>query len=211
MNCGQSRRLFGAYWDDELTQAEREGLEAHFAACPGCRVEYDDLARSLELVGSLPRVEVAPGLDERALARARRAAPVPDRIPVITSRWIPITATAALLAISGATVMQWTGMLATRSAAHRELPNVQEPMLVGDSGQPSGPVPSVPGASGPVSLAGRGAADRQGQVALSDSLWEQGDDVEFILDAMTLHKGRAHPTSRLTPHRARGERAVITF
>ena len=29
MKCGQARRLFGAYWDDEITQAEREWLEAH--------------------------------------------------------------------------------------------------------------------------------------------------------------------------------------
>ncbi|HEY3215926.1 MAG TPA: anti-sigma factor [Candidatus Eisenbacteria bacterium] len=212
MNCCQSRGLFGAYWDDELTQAEREGLEAHFAGCPSCRGEYDELARTLELVGSLPRVEVAPGLDERALAKARRAVPVPDRIPVATSRWIPITATAALLAISGATVIQWTGTLAPRSAARQEMPSVQEPMLVEGSSRPTEPVlRAAPGTSEPVAVAGRGAADRQGQVALSDSLWEQGDDVEFILDAMTLRKGRAHPTSRLTPHRARGERAVITF
>ena len=27
MNCDDARRLFGAYWDDELTLAEREWLE----------------------------------------------------------------------------------------------------------------------------------------------------------------------------------------
>ena len=30
MKCSKARRWFGAYWDDEITQAERELLEAHF-------------------------------------------------------------------------------------------------------------------------------------------------------------------------------------
>ena len=29
--CDQARRLFGAYWDDEVTQAEREWLESHLS------------------------------------------------------------------------------------------------------------------------------------------------------------------------------------
>ena len=56
MNCARARGLFGACWDDEITQAEREALEAHFAACPGCRAEYDEYSRALELVVALPRV-----------------------------------------------------------------------------------------------------------------------------------------------------------
>ena len=37
MNCGGARRLFGAYWDDEITLAERDWLESHFSACAACR------------------------------------------------------------------------------------------------------------------------------------------------------------------------------
>ncbi len=209
MNCSQPRRLFGAYWDDELTQAEREWLEAHFAGCPTCRGEYEELARSLELLGSLPRIEVAAGLAERALAKARRVSPVPDRIPIRASRWIPITATAALLAIAGTMVMQWTGAMAPRSAARHEIRMVQEPALVGGSSLLARPV--GPAAPQREARAGQASLDEPTRAALSDSLWDQGDDVEFILDAMTLRKGRAHPTSRLSPHRARGEQAVITF
>ena len=212
MNCSQSRRLFGAYWDDELSQAEREWLEAHFGGCPVCRREYEELARSLELVGSLPRAEVAPGLAERALARARRVSPIPDRIPTPNSRWIPITATAALLTIAGTMVMQWTGTFAPRPGARHEVPTVQEPTLLDGSSPPARwVVGAAPGAPEPGARAGQTSSDEPTAVVLSDSLWDQGDDVEFILDAMTLRKGRAHPTSRLSPHRARGEQAVITF
>ena len=91
--CDQGRRLFGAYWDDEVTQAEREWLESHLAGCPACRQQYEQFARTLETVGSLPRTETAGDLPERALAAARRASAVPDRIAAAPAqpRWVPIT------------------------------------------------------------------------------------------------------------------------
>ncbi|HKQ57896.1 MAG TPA: zf-HC2 domain-containing protein, partial [Candidatus Eisenbacteria bacterium] len=110
MNCAGARKLFGAYWDDEITLAERDWLESHFAGCTACRSEYESFARAIELVGSLPRVEVKPDLAERALARARRVAAVPDRLPLGAPRWIPVTATAALLIIAATTALQWLGV-----------------------------------------------------------------------------------------------------
>ena len=63
-HCSKARRWFGAYWDDEITQAEREWLEAHFAACTKCRGDYDRFAQTLESVASLTRIEAAPGFRE---------------------------------------------------------------------------------------------------------------------------------------------------
>jgi anti-sigma factor RsiW len=73
MRCDRIRGLFGAYWDDEITQAEREWVESHFAACTPCRDEYESFSRSIELVSSLPREEASPDLVERVMARVRRA------------------------------------------------------------------------------------------------------------------------------------------
>ena len=78
MNCRQARNLFSAYWDDEITQGEREWLESHFSSCAACRREYESLARTLEAVSDLPRVEVSGGFAERALAVAVLAATVGD-------------------------------------------------------------------------------------------------------------------------------------
>jgi predicted anti-sigma-YlaC factor YlaD len=75
MKCAQVVRLFGAYWDDETTQAEREWVEAHLASCSSCRKEYESFTRTLELVGSLPRVEPAP-ISSSACSPAR-AVPLP--------------------------------------------------------------------------------------------------------------------------------------
>ena len=200
MKCKQSRKLFGAFWDDEITQAEREWLETHFSACEGCRTEYESFARMLEWMGSLPRAEAAPDLAERALARARRQTAVPDRIPSPTPRWIPITATAALVGLAAAAVLQWTGAPDTRYAARAPQP-ITQPVLV----PAPPPTASVDRAEPSVEAANQVA------VAVTDSLFDHSEDVEFILDPVTLHKGRAHTVSRLAEPQVKGETAVITF
>jgi anti-sigma factor RsiW len=202
MKCGQSRRLFGAYWDDEITQAEREWLEGHFGSCDACRSEYESYSRMLEAVGSLPRVEVQPGLAERALNRARRAAPAPDRVPVRSRPpvWIPLTAAAALVGVLAAGMLQWTGMApATRVAERSAAPAIDQPAW-------------ATATSTEADRATAPSQDAEQAVAMvPDSLFDHSDDVEFILDPVTLRKGRAHTVSDLTTPVVRGETAVITF
>ena len=201
MNCTQARRHFGAFWDDELTQAEREWLEAHFAACPACHAEYESLAHTLEAVAKLPRVEVAPGLAARALAKARRTTPAPDRLPAAERpRWVAVAAAAALIATVGTTVLQWSSVsIAPRPLARREGSAVRQPVLVTPPAATARVETTAPTGTDPVAS------------AVSDSLFDPSADIEFILDPVTLRKGRAHPASRLAPEQTRGEQAVITF
>ncbi len=204
MNCGGARKLFGAYWDDEITLAERDWLESHFSSCEGCRLEYEQLARSIELVGSLPRAEMRPDLAEGALARARRATAAADRLPNATPRWIPITATAALLTIAATMTLQWMGVTPSgRRADPSSVASVTETELLQQARveRPSPPVPGDPGAAAMTgALAGGGA----------DTLFDHSADIEFILDSVTLNKGRAHTVLKLNPS-VQGEKAVITF
>ena len=198
MNCGGARRLFGAYWDDEITLAERDWLETHFSACTACRAEYEQFARTIELVGSLPRMSAQPEMAERALARARRVASAPDRLPHPTPRWIPVTATAALLAIAATMTLQWIGVG----------PSGRPP----DSAQVAGQV--TPARVEPA-RSETPAADPAAEVAglpgaVADSLFDHSADVEFILDPVVMHKGRAHTVLKLNPN-VQGEKAVITF
>jgi anti-sigma factor RsiW len=199
MKCTHARRLFPAFWDDETTQAEREWLEAHFAACPDCRREYESYARTLELVGSLPRIEPSPDLAERALARARRAETAPDRLPVSQPQWVPITAGAVGLVLITLTIAgPWLGAvrqgdLTARSHSSRvsQLVPVPEPTAV-----------RSPGGRGDQHVAMKASV-----APLSDSLFDHSEDVEFVLDPVTLHRGRAS----LSRGSTQGERAVITF
>jgi anti-sigma factor RsiW len=205
MNCGDARRLFGAYWDDEITLAERDWLESHFTSCAGCRSQYETLARTIELISSLPRAEVRPDLAERALARARRATAAPDRLPVVTPRWIPMTATAALLAIAATMTLQWMGIApGRRPAARSEVATVREPVLL-RAGDVQATAPTIADERGV-----RAGADDPLAGGVPDSLFDHSADVEFILDPVTLRKGRAHSALRLSPN-VQGEKAVITF
>jgi len=203
-DCDPVRRLFGAYWDDEVTQAEREWLEAHLAGCPGCRQQYEQFTRTLEAISSLPRTETAADLPERVLAAARRSTPVPDRVIVpvpASARWAPVAAAAAVLIVGAATLLPGRlpmlagsrspasrGALASREPAEPRLVPVAQPM----AGQAAKPVP----------------APHAG--VLADSLFDHSEDVEFILDPVVLRRGRASTASRL-PSGIQGEQTVISY
>lgn len=191
--CGRARDLFGPYWDDEVTRAEREWLEGHFQSCAACRSEYDQFARTLEAAASLPREEAAPDLAARALAAARRAAPAPDVIFVReTPRWVPVTAAAAVVLLVVATL---------------------GPYLPGRRGSVplTGRIAAVPEAR-LVQVRAPGAAPASGTVAVAvmDSLFDHAEDVDFVLDPVTPREGRTQSSVRL-PGGIQGEQTVITF
>ena len=192
--CAQARRLFGPFWDDEVTQAEREWIDNHFTSCSACREEYNQFARTLEAVSSLPRVEVAAGLGDRALSAARRAAAAPDRVEVRPGvpRWVPVAAAVVILAA----VVAAPSLMGSRSGApvaRVETP-VAEPRLVATINGPASAASLVPA----------------GPSASTDSLFDHSEDVEFILDPVMLRRGRAHTGARL-PDGIQGEQAVISF
>ena len=198
MKCAQVRELFGAYWDDEITQAEREWIESHFAACASCRDEYETFSRTLELVGSLPREEAAPDLVERVMARTRRATTTPDRLPAGHIGWIPVTAAAALLILAGATLSPWLIAPIARRAPVRG-PAVATQLPVAN------PAVSRTAPAAAPSKVGGGAV-----ATIADSLFDHSEDIEFILDPGTVRRGHVRPVA---PRAAavQGERAVITF
>ncbi|HTM57977.1 MAG TPA: zf-HC2 domain-containing protein, partial [Candidatus Udaeobacter sp.] len=175
MKCAQVRELFGAYWDDEITQAEREWIESHFAACAECRSEYEAFSRTLELVSSLPREEAAPDLVERVMARTRRATPSPDRLPAGHIGWIPVTAAAALLILAGATLSPWLIAPIARRAPSSSGPQVASRVVSAPIPSPSRPAPRA------VAQAPNGAA----VATIADSLFDHSEDIEFILDPGT--------------------------
>jgi anti-sigma factor RsiW len=205
MICDRAKRLFGACWDDELTQAERDWLEGHLAACHRCRTEYDELSRTLELTASLPRLEAAPDLVERVLARSRRTAAAPDVVGQAGVRWVPAAAAAAaaVLTVAGALLFLPHSPWRAPAGPAQEQAGVQvtsgplEPVLVPKTG--TRPSRQTGPGSGP-------GGD------LTDNVVDHSEDVEFILDPVTLHRGRASVTrtgSRRTG--VEGGQAVISF
>ena len=204
MTCAHARRLFGAYWDDETTQAERETLEAHFSACEQCRAEYDQMARTLEAVGTLPREEAAPDFTERVLARARRASPAADRVEAGSRSWVPLTAAASLVVIAAVLASPWIGMvLRPETPAVARIEPVPQPELV------AGVEPAVvPPASVQAPDVARVPATET-MASIPDSMFDHSADVEFILDPVAVRRGRP-PVTRVNQG-VQVEQAVISF
>ena len=203
MNCDRARRLFGACWDDELTHAERDWLEAHFASCSGCRTEYDQFSRALELAGALPRAEASPELVDRVLARARRVPTAPDVVGEAGARWIPAVAAAAaaVLTVAGALLFlpgtPWRAPAEQATVQVRVTSGPAEPVLV----HPVGARRSEPQGSKPSA-----GAD------LANDVFDHSADVEFILDPVTLRRGRALvPRTGSWKKGVEGGQAVISF
>lgn len=200
MNCTHARKLYAAYWDDETTQAEREWLEGHFHSCATCRREYEQYARTIELLGSLPRVEPSPELPERVLQRVKRSESIPDRLPVGRPIWVPVASAVAAAALIAVTIAgPWLGSRHESPVATQLVPSgpVTQPVLVQVPTSPAG-TSDAAGAKAHVELA----------LAPVDSLFDHSEDVEFILDPVTLHRGRAS-VNRTSAHP--DEKAVITF
>jgi len=148
---------------------------------------------------------VAPDFAEQVLARARRATTEPDRLTTHSPRWIPITAAAALLAVLGATLVQWAGLpLAPARHDTALAPGaIEQPVLVA-SGR------SITGPGATHEAVGEGSV-ATAVTQIPDSLFDHSEDVDFILDPVTLKKGRAHTVLRVPQDPTRGQQAVITF
>jgi anti-sigma factor RsiW len=195
MICDRARRLFGACWDDELTQAERDGFESHLASCPRCRTAYDEFSRALELMASLPRIEASADLMDRVLARSRRTPTAPDILRESGARWVPVALTAAGAALVVAAVLvgsnlQWRAPVSSPPLQMVVTDGPREPVLVPDSkAKPEGRRPE----------AFRGNPE---------NLFDPDKNVEFILDPVQLHRGRATVNRRPD---AEEQKAIITF
>jgi len=204
-SCHQAEGLFGAYWDDEATVAERDWLESHFKTCTRCHGDYEQFARTLGAVSELPRTEVRPDFTQRTLAAARAASPVADTIrvlPVREVRWVPVAAAAALLLVAAVSMYTVFGSRPGSGPVARNEPSVapavtQQAQQVAAAGT-SVPEPVAdPRVTGPVAV-------------VTDSLFDHTADVEFMLEPVQLRRGRAHTGSRL-PDGVQGDQVVITF
>ncbi len=201
-HCTRAHDLFGAFWDDEITRAERDWLEGHFRDCASCRAEYDTYSRALGLVQELPRAEAAPDLAERALAEAKRRAPEPDRIFVReTPRWAPVAAAAAVLLAVLALAPYVARMPGSPLLAGRDA-KVAAPRLV--AAMPNGTQAAVT----PETAAAPTATSTGSAVA--ENLFDHTEDIDFVLDPVQVRRGRAVAVSNL-PEGVQGEQAVITF
>ena len=233
--CERAQSLYGPAWDDELSVAERESLELHFAGCPSCRRDYDEFARTLELVQALPRPQVSGDFATRVLSEARRREAEGGRGFSVSrglfARPVRLAVAAALLVaagVSGILLAQRPEGDATKMAQSQvvpapALPSHQSP------GDPDAPVstsvedakaapatlasagPSSPAKSSEPTLARPNRARSAETLAtVPDSVFDHSADVEFVLDPVRLRRERGRGYTPV-PTTVRGEQASITF
>ena len=193
MICNRARHLFGACWDDELTQAERDGLDGHLASCLRCRKEYDDFSRALELTAALPRIEASADFVDRVLVRSRRATTAPDIVREAGSRWVPlaVAAAGAVLVVAAMLVgpnLQW------RAPASSQAPLIVEAVVKG----PQEPRLTMKSSVKP------GERRPEAHQGSAESLFDPDKNVEFVLGSAAVSGGRV----KRDPE---GQRPIITF
>ena len=226
--CERAQSLFGRAWDDELTAAERDGLELHMKDCGGCRREYDELARTLEIVQALPRPAVSDDFATRVLAEALRReheAPATRRIFAFPSFEVsfgrPAMALAATFVVAlGISAFLMRGPVTTNHAptvATLQPKAAEAPVLAVPAPSPAAPL-TIAAVAEPTprheasTPARRAPATANSALAsapmIPDSLFDHTADVELVLDPVKLRheRGRGY-----TPTSVRGEAASITF
>jgi hypothetical protein len=230
ISCERAEPLFGPAWDDELSVAERESLEQHFAGCNSCRRDYDELARTLELVQGLPRPQVSGDFATRVLAEARRREVEGGRGLLVSRGWFARPARLAIAAallvgagIVGMRVMPQGETPAPVVAQHA--PAVPAPQVAAQSvGDPDVPVSVAPtttlastGTGSPAKTSTKPTLVRRDRTraaevlaAVPDSLFDHTADVELVLDPVTLRKERGRGYTPVQTS-VKGEQASITF
>lgn len=234
--CERAQSLFGPAWDDELSVAERESLELHFTGCPPCRRDYDELARTLELVQGLPRPQVSGDFAARVLVEAQRREADGGRGFAVSrglmARPMRLAIAAALFVaagVSGILIAQKPAGDATKVAqtivapAPVVAPVVAPGALAGDPDVPVSTVaeavpsmvasadPGSPAPSPKPTLARRAPArSADMSAAVPDSIFDHTADVEFVLDPVRLRRERGRGYTPV-PTSVRGEQASITF
>jgi predicted anti-sigma-YlaC factor YlaD len=70
-SCDETARLLSEYADGELRAFRRWRIEAHLAACEGCRTVYHTLVVTVETLRALGEVEPEPQLGLAEAVRKR--------------------------------------------------------------------------------------------------------------------------------------------
>src|SRR3989441_7310868 len=124
MTCDHARAMFSELTDRALPDAERAACEAHLAACPDCRREWETFQRMLALLHGMPRLRAPAGFADRVLAAAH---PTPWHRRLLRTLFLPLpvklpleAAALVLVAVGAVYLVQRSPEL--QQAARRQTP-----------------------------------------------------------------------------------------
>jgi len=71
MNCRSAESFFSSYIEDEISQEERRGLEAHLMGCRHCSLAMREMRSAVSLLERMPEVKPSAHFDDDLFARIR--------------------------------------------------------------------------------------------------------------------------------------------
>lgn len=111
MTCLEVRELLPEHAIGVLGELEHERIQRHLQTCAGCRKEAGDLGRAAStLAFALAPATVPEGLDDRVVARVRRAAGAPGTRRRARTAMVALVAAALVFASLG-----WGAVMAGRA------------------------------------------------------------------------------------------------
>jgi len=99
MKCNKTRKLLSRYVDGELPPRDREAVERHVEACPGCRRELEGLRADADLLSSAAGPAPSDWLVTRTMAEVRQES---LRRTARRPAWARVLATAAAVVLVAA-------------------------------------------------------------------------------------------------------------
>ncbi|MEK7469781.1 MAG: zf-HC2 domain-containing protein [Planctomycetota bacterium] len=114
MNCHETIERLGVHLDSLLSEAEAAEVESHLSICAACRVEMDDLRRTLEAVKALPRLRAPRGFAAGVMAEIKSERVVASAGPARVTPIRGFTVFMRLAASIAAICLVWVGVRALR-------------------------------------------------------------------------------------------------
>lgn len=90
MDCRDVQGRLAEFLEETTSAEEKKDLEEHLAACPSCRVAYEDLKRAVVLMRDLDEVEPPPYLSHKIMAHVREEAEERARGGVLRRLFFPL-------------------------------------------------------------------------------------------------------------------------
>lgn len=138
MNHEEWQTLVSAYYDDQVTAAERAQVEAHLAECAECRALLADCRRLGQAIHDLPRGEPSRMLWPRVQAK------LPRRQQPIWRRLLPVTSAVAMLVvgITIVAVLRMSQLGAVQPLMQKEVAEPRRAVLPTSLDVPAAPRPA---------------------------------------------------------------------
>jgi hypothetical protein len=108
MNCSNFNEYISAYYDDLLTDEEKEAFKRHMEECNQCKIEYINFMTMMECIHEIEDVEIPKNFSEELKGKLLKAEKRPNKPFFINWKVMSGIAAGLLILIMSAAILQNT-------------------------------------------------------------------------------------------------------